>query len=297
MIQEPKAGIMSNPRRHAFTLVELLVVITVVMVLLAFLLPTMLKAKQASLAIRCGSNLKQWGIGLASYTNDQKGNYPPAWGPVFQGVYPYAYRVHTASDAYLSGAAAPVVISLEMMGSYLGGVPGNLNVAPTAPQQALSGVWRCPAAFDDLDDINASQWTSLGWVYGDYSYFGRSDLWTTANGFQANEIPFPNDIMQNEARSDRLLMGDVCFRWTTLDGRWTFNHYAGNLSSVSHVTGVPWIGPPELSGLNGLYGDGHVFWKGAGMFDPVLMDSCTAGTGSRFVKSGTGGSTFDATFY
>jgi len=55
------------PPRKAFTLVELLVVVAILAVLIALLLPAMGKAKAATRAAVCRSNLSQVGVALMTY--------------------------------------------------------------------------------------------------------------------------------------------------------------------------------------------------------------------------------------
>lgn len=68
-------GPRARPSR-AFTLVELLVVITIIAILAALLLPTLNRAKLAGLAAVCKSNLHQIGIGCGLYTSQHQ-RYPP----------------------------------------------------------------------------------------------------------------------------------------------------------------------------------------------------------------------------
>src|SRR5947209_6101206 len=65
-----------NPLSRAFTLVELLVVIAIIAVLIAILLPSVLRAKESANRVRCASNLRQIGIAEQIYAAENKGRYP-----------------------------------------------------------------------------------------------------------------------------------------------------------------------------------------------------------------------------
>lgn len=64
-------------QKHAFTLVELLVVIGIVAVLIALLLPALSKAREAAQRAACASNLRQIGVAMYLYANDHRGSLPP----------------------------------------------------------------------------------------------------------------------------------------------------------------------------------------------------------------------------
>lgn len=63
-------------RRRAFTLIELLVVISIIAVLVGILLPALSSARKSALAITCGQNIRQIGIGIITYTVDHNGHIP-----------------------------------------------------------------------------------------------------------------------------------------------------------------------------------------------------------------------------
>ena len=74
-------------RGAGFTLVELLVVIAIITILAALLLPVLGAAKRSAQGIACMSNLKNVGIALDRYLEDNRGYFPYTLGRGFSGVY------------------------------------------------------------------------------------------------------------------------------------------------------------------------------------------------------------------
>lgn len=66
--------------RHAFTLIELLVVIAIISVLAALLLPAVKDARDSAQRVACVARLRQWGLAMHSYSNENEDRLPASYG-------------------------------------------------------------------------------------------------------------------------------------------------------------------------------------------------------------------------
>ncbi len=74
--------VLRHPR-HAFTLIEMLVVIAIIGILAGFLLPALLGAKERGYSVYCQNNLKQLAMAMRKYTVLYDGTFPE----IFEGPY------------------------------------------------------------------------------------------------------------------------------------------------------------------------------------------------------------------
>lgn len=126
--------------RKKFTLIELLVVIAIIAILAAMLLPALGKVKKTAKQSECLSNLKQWGLGYAFYTDSNDGAYPLR----------YTYATNSGENWYKAIAKAGNFFSTYV--NYL----VNMN------QPAVMG---CPSVMRPFKKMDGSIQETAGYSY------------------------------------------------------------------------------------------------------------------------------------
>lgn len=115
--------------RLGFTLIELLVVIAIVAILAAILFPTFIRVKASAQKSTCASHLKQIGVGLSLYCDDNGGKYP-----------------YTLACGVDSGGYAGRPPDLPSTATISGGSPLVPGLAWTLRNHVKNArIWMCPA--------------------------------------------------------------------------------------------------------------------------------------------------------
>ncbi len=93
--------------RHAFTLVELLVVVAIVALLISILLPALNKARETARSVTCAANMHQIGVMAFTFTVEHAGQLPtnfisdgPPW---YQQIWDEAPRPGSYGSGHSSG--------------------------------------------------------------------------------------------------------------------------------------------------------------------------------------------------
>jgi prepilin-type N-terminal cleavage/methylation domain-containing protein len=120
----------SRANAHAFTLVELLVVITIIGILIALLLPAVQSAREAARRMQCTNNLKQ--IALAAHNYGAAHEVLPP-GAILTGNTPSYLQTGTSNYDEFSEATSTA--------NGMHGTSWMLQILPFLEQQALYDQW------------------------------------------------------------------------------------------------------------------------------------------------------------
>jgi len=124
-------------RPNGFTLVELLVVIAIIAILASLLLPALSGAKEQARTVQCLSNLRQIGVTMLLYVDDNHDRFPPRNLASTNGMEFWTGPFVGGQDPNFNGKADPSIWLLTT------GFP-SAKARPLYPYLSRSEVFRCP---------------------------------------------------------------------------------------------------------------------------------------------------------
>jgi prepilin-type N-terminal cleavage/methylation domain-containing protein len=228
---------------RAFTLVELLVVISIIAILIAMLLPALNKARRAAQTVACLSNEHQIMIGLVSFTLDNDGYLPYSVGstpPIPPG------------DPKLNMDWA------DWLGGYFGPPNHGTVYVPYDPNKFSGTVWTCPVAgseppgspwlFTERWSYNYSMNAYLSAIHnpdGSYTVPNAPGQQQAHHRMRLSDAASPDTIIFGDGKVDvdgagrgDYFIGAMNDAWLPGQPPWPVNLQTGSITGHNHVVNV-----------------------------------------------------------
>jgi len=201
-------------RRAGFSLIELLVVMVIIALLIGLLLPALSRAKEEARKTQCRSNLRQIGMAIEMYANDNSGYMPGLDGSMVMDA-PYGTPLHNTAIAWWEPTSGGV------MRNHFGGFAVWMGVSSNTMSTGNPQVWHSTEA-------RPAKAIGLGrlWTGGYLSAKGAQVLYCPSNhcGLAIKELRYDHSFRYDAdeplwtsrgqvVRADGDGLGDALDRW------------------------------------------------------------------------------------